>query len=102
MLHKTGIFKTLTLCALAAFCTVSLTTGAIAEESPLISHNEPQITASEPEPIPVVTESRVPTWVWWTIAIAAAAGGGAVALSGGGGGGTSSPPPATSSSTVSW
>lgn len=106
MFLKHTLFKALSLCVLTAFCSVTLATGAIAEEPPRISHNDPQVTASEPEPIPVVTESKMPTWAWWVLAGVAAAGGGAVALAGGkGGGGSTSPPPASSSSgssTVTW
>lgn len=102
---KHTLFKALSFCVLTIFCSVTLTTGAIAEESPRISQNEPQVTTSEPEPIPVVTEDKMPTWAWWVLAGVVLAGGAAAMGGGGGGSSTSSPPPATSTngtSTVTW
>jgi hypothetical protein len=105
MKNKSKLAKALSLCVLTAFCSVTFASGAFADDSPRISYNEPQITASEPEPIPVVTESKIPLWVWIVGGLLIAGGAAAAAGGGGGGGGGTSAPPASSptgTSTVTW
>lgn len=108
MFKQTRLFKALSLCVLTVFCTMTLTSTVRAEETPRITHNEPQVVTSEPEPLPIVTESKMATWAWWVLAGVVVAGGGAALAGGGGGGGgggsspPATPPPANGTSTVTW
>jgi hypothetical protein len=102
MLRNSSFLKMVAYFSLILFCSATLAASVNAAESPGISQNEQQNYLSEPEQIPVVSESKLSIW-FWIIGGALVVGGGVAALAGGGGGGGggSSPPPATTTATSS-